>query len=244
MMERTLVLDALRRSPLFAGLSREALREVSAALITQSWPLRRQIIGRSDTTGRFFLVVEGRVKISRSNAHDGRDLTLWLLGPGDGFDIVSLLDGRPHDVSAWALDEVTTLSAPMAQWRDWLERFPAFRLAVHRYVACQLREVSELASDLALHDTATRLAHLLLRHFDGPEPNLLHDLPQSELASMIGTVRIVVSRVLAAMKREAIVDLRGGRIRISDLKRLLLRAERHLRSREREESGRDGRMKG
>ena len=195
-------------------------------------------MGRSDSTNRFFLVVEGRVKITRSNAHDGHDLTLWLLGPGDGFDIVSLLDGQPHDVSAWALDEVTTLSAPMALWQDWLERFPAFRLAAHRYVARQLREVSDLATDLALHDTATRLAHLLLRNFDAPGPNLLHDLPQSELASMIGSVRIVVSRVLARMKREAIVDLRSGRIQVSDLKRLLLRAERHIGSRGHEKTGR------
>ncbi len=236
MMERARVLDALRHSPLFAGLSREAIREVSTALMSQSWPARRQILGRSDTTGRFFLVAEGRVKITRSNAHDGHDLTLWLLGPGDGFDIVSLLDGQPHDVSAWALDEVTTLSASMALWQDWLERFPSFRLAAHRYVARQLREVSDLATDLALHDTATRLAHLLLRHFDAPGPNLLHDLPQSELASMIGSVRIVVSRVLARMKREAIVDLRDGRIRVSDLKRLLLRAERHIGGRGGDES--------
>lgn len=244
MMARAQVLDALKRSPLFVGLSREALREISAALVIQSWPRMRQIVGRSVTTDRFFLVVEGRVKITRSSAHEGRDLTLWLLGPGDGFDIVSLLDGQPHAVSAWALDEVTTLSAPMRLWRDWLERFPPFRLAVHRYIARQLREVSKLASDLALHDTATRLAHLLLRHFDAPEPNLLHDLPQSELASMIGSVRIVVSRVLAQMKREAIVELRGSRIRVTDLKRLLDRAERHARGRGREVAGRAGRAKG
>lgn len=244
MLKRGQDLDALRKSPLFAGSSHEALREISAALVAQSWARTQQIIGRSDTNDRFFIVIDGRVKITRSNSHEGRNLTLWLLGPGDAFDTVSLLDGQPHDVSAWALDEVRTLSAPMPLWRSWLERFPPFRLAVHRYVARQLREVSGLASDLALHDTATRLAHLLLRHFDAPERNLLHDLPQSELAAMIGSVRIVVSRALAQMRREAIVELRGGRIRVTDLKRLLRRAEGHLERRGREAPGRAHGAKG
>lgn len=243
MTERAEGLEALRKSPLFVGLSREALKEISAALVAQSWPRARQIIGPSATSDRFFVVIDGRVKITRSNSHEGRDLTLWLLGPGDAFETVSLLDGQPHEVSAWALDEVRTLSAPMPLWRAWLERYPPFRLELHRYVARQLREVSELASDLALHDTATRLAHLLLRHFDASEHDLLRDLPQSELAAMIGSVRIVVSRVLAKMRREAIVELHGGRIRVTDLKRLLLRAEGHLRRRAPEAAGRARRTK-
>jgi len=70
-----------------------------------------------------------------------------------------------------------------------------------------------------------RLAHLLLRHFDVGEGNLLRDLPQRELASLIGSVRIVVSRLLSQMRRQGIVQLRGGAVHSVDLKRLLAKAD-------------------
>ena len=197
--------------------------------LTEEWHARgKQIMGPADSVATFRLVLQGRVKVVRSNSHDGRELTLWLLGPGDGFDIVSLLDGAPHAVTAWAVDEVRTLVAPMALWREWFEQSPALRLAAHRYVARKLREITDLAGELALYDTSARFAHLLLRHFDVGEGNLLRDLPQRELASLIGSVRIVVSRLLSQMRRQGIVQLHGGAVHSVDLKRLLAKADSEI----------------
>ncbi len=225
-------LTALRRSPLFSGVDEPTLKRLLASLNEESWESRRQIMGPAESLERFRLIVSGRVKIVRSKPHDGRELTLWLLGPGDGFDVVSLLDGRAHEVSAWALSPVRTLAAPLAVWSGWLRWLRPLDLAAHRYSAAKLREVEALTADLALHDTATRLANLLLRHFDGSQPNLLHDLPQRELAAMIGSVRGVVSRVLARMQAEGMVQLQGGAVRGVDLQRLLQRAEQDLEQRD------------
>ncbi len=227
-------LEILETNPLFAGLGRNALKEIAAGFALEKWPKNRLIAGPAATTERFRVVVRGRVKITRSNSRDGRELTLWLLGPGDGFDLAALLDGEPHAVAAWTLDEVTTLSAPLLLFRHWLERFPPLRLAVQRQIAAKLRELTDLAGDLALHDTSTRLAHLLLRHLDERhvgdearlEPQL--DLSQQELASLIGSVRVVVGRALAQMRREGIVALDRGALRVTSIKRLLARAEGRL----------------
>jgi CRP-like cAMP-binding protein len=228
-------IDVLASSSLFTGVSHAALTAMAAGLVVQSWPRHCQI-GAHGQPDRFHVIVSGRVKISRSNEQNGRELTLWLLGPGDGFDIVSLLDGAPHAVSAWTLDEVQTLSAPVALVGTWIDRYPAFRLSLLRYVAGQLRKLTDLASDLALHDTMTRLAHLLLRHSDpGASADsrglqLLHSLPQEELASLIGSVRVVISRLLAELKRDAVIEFRSGAVHIADLKRLMLRAQTQLAS--------------
>lgn len=221
-------LDLLARSPLFAGLDRQAMRVIARSLVTESWSAGQLIIGPTESVERFRIVVAGRVKITVANSNDGRELILWLLGPGDGFDVVSLLDGKPHAICAWALDEVLIVSAPISQWRDWLERFRPLRLAAHRYVAERLREITALAGDLALHDTPTRLANLLLRHFDTKHSDLLRGLPQRELASMIGSVRIVVSRVLAHMKRQAAATPGATDISAAHLERLMRRAEGKL----------------
>lgn len=226
-----IAVSTIAKSPLLEGVDPEAIRAIAGALTKETWPKGRQIMASAETAATFRLVLDGRVKVVRSSSWDGREITLWLLGPGDGFDIVSLLDGKPHAVTAWALDDVRTLSGPISLWREWLGRYRALDLAAHRYVAERLRDLSELAGDLALHDTSTRVAHLLLRHFDAKGHNLLHDLPQRELASMIGSVRIVVSRALAQLRRQGVVELRDGTIRVVDLKRLLANAEAELAGR-------------
>lgn len=226
--------DLLSKSPLFAGLNGQERAEIAGALVLESWPKGCQLLEPTAHSDRFRILVRGRVKVCRSGSGDGREITLWLLGPGDAFDIVSLLDGAPHPVSIRTLDAVDTLSAPVALARQWLERFPAFRLAVHRYVAQKLRELTDLASDLALYDTATRLSHLLLKHFDTARQrgaggtHLIQDLPQEELAALIGSVRVVMSRTLSELRREGLVDVKDGTLRVTDLKRLLRRVEARI----------------
>ena len=185
--------QALRRSPLFAGLEEPTLARLFDSLGGESWAARCQITGPGEALERFRVIVSGRVKLVRSNCVDGCELTLWLLGPGDDFDVVSLLDGRPHAVSVWALAPVRTRAVRLAQWSGWLRRVRPLDLAAHRYSAAKLRETEDLTTDPALHDTATRLANLLRRHFHGRQPNLLHHLAQRELAAMIGAVRAVAA---------------------------------------------------
>ena len=220
--------NAIVNGPLFEGVDRQTVSSITDSLAEESWSKGQLIMGAADSIESFRIVIEGRVKIVRSNSQDGHELTLWLLGPGDGFDIVSLLDGKPHAVTAWAVDNVVTKVAPMSSWHEWLEQSRPLRLAAHRYIADKLREIDELAGDLGLHDTSARLAHLLLRHFGSTQGNLLRGLPQREIASMIGSVRIVVSRLLAEMRRQGVVDLHGGAVRAVDLKRLLASAESEL----------------
>lgn len=216
---------------MFAGLDRRLLQEIADALTPETWPARYPILSPASVPDRFRIVVSGRVKISRFNGSSGRDLTLWLLGPGAAFDTVTLMDGQAHAVSALALDDVRTLAAPVTRFQDWIERHAALRRSFCHYVSEQMRELTELASDLALQDTMTRLARVLLRYRRHTEPsgievpNLLEDLSQEELASLVGSVRVVVSRLLGQLRREGTIEFRRGALHVTDIKRLLEHAE-------------------
>ncbi|NOX76349.1 MAG: winged helix-turn-helix domain-containing protein [Gammaproteobacteria bacterium] len=69
------------------------------------------------------------------------------------------------------------------------------------------------ASDLALHNTETRLARLI------------NDLSHESLAEMIGSVRVVVNRQLQHWKQEGIVDAHRGHLEVEALQELMRRAE-------------------
>lgn len=212
-------------TPLLAGARSATLERLAARALAMRWPRHACLLSGSQTGQQFALITRGRVKIARANGSTGRELTLWLLGPGDGFDVVSLLDGQPHDVAAWALDEVQGYLLPLPVMRQAIDRDETLRHALHRYAAQQLRSLSQLAADLALHDTGTRLARLLLRYLAPPAPERtpsasIHGLPHEELASMIGTVRVVVNRLLGRLRRERIVQTAKGELHIDDLQAL------------------------
>ena len=80
----------------------------------------------------------------------------------------------------------------------------------------------------------TRLSHLILRYCNDrltcSDINLISDLPHEELAHMIGTVRVVVNRLLAELKREGIIDTHSGRLRVLNIEKLLQKTEQQLYS--------------
>lgn len=224
----------LTESMLFGGLNDNVLDEMVDRLMPEHWPRRVSVWAPQDAATRFRVVLRGRVKITRKNAATGREITLFLLGPGDIFNVVSLLDGEPHEVWAETLDIVDALSGSTALWHDWLAHYPQFRINFGRYVSCQLQHLSDMDSDLALHDTMTRLARLILRYYGKSDPdqsprmNLIQGLSHEEIAHMIGTVRIVVNRLLGEFKREDILEGEGRILRVKNLQKLLQKAEAGL----------------
>lgn len=93
-----------------------------------------------------------------------------------------------------------------------------------------MRALEELATDLSLHDTLTRLARLILRHTNpehSQELQLIHDLSDAELAKMIGTVRTVVNRHLQHFKKEGIVETHRNHLGVKDLHGLLNMIDEH-----------------
>ncbi len=214
----------LETSPLFAGLGRHQLEEVLHSCRPVAWKKGPVTL---DTLRCFYIIVKGRLEVMRQNSENGRVLTLFLLVPGDGFDVLPLLDDRPHEVMTVALDAMEALSLPISRMRHFIERYPVLSRNLLLYLAEKLRQLETLAADIALYETVTRLARLILRHADpehaggGEVPvRLIGDLPHEVLAHMIGSVRAVVNRHLQAWKRKGIASVRRGHLAIRDLEAL------------------------
>ncbi len=222
-------LRCLQGSPLFANMDDALLMDMIGRCRRETWK-RRRLLPMEETWQRFHILLSGRVRLSRSNVETGRVITLFLLGPGDAFCMFSLLDGKPHDVMLETLDDVSLLSLPMAEARQWVHDHPEFNRALLPYLGEQMASLAGLAADLALHDTEARLARLILRHVDSTAaeahitPRLINDLSHESLADMIGSVRVVVNRQLQHWKQEGIVDAHRGHLEVEALQELAKRA--------------------
>ncbi len=225
-------LRCLKRSRLFGQLDENTLLDILQRCRYETWKHRR-LLPMEETWQRFHILLSGRVRISRSNPESGRMITLFLHGPGDGFCLLSLLDGKPHDVMLETLDDVALLTMPMSEAREWIDEHPAFNRMLLPYIGQQMNSLANLSADLALHDTEARLARLILRHIDEArpehiEPKLINDLSHESLAEMIGSVRVVVNRQLQHWKREGIIDAHRGYLMVEKLDVLTHRAEQEL----------------
>jgi len=191
----------------FEGISGQLIDEINRVGVIREYPKGSPAMDADDTLKHFYIVIEGRIKVYQYNPQNNREQTLYLLGPHDMFDVLTVLDGRRHEVMTEALDDVKALELPIEKVREWLETNPAFNRAFLPYMAKQMRQVEELAADLSLYDTSTRLMKLILKNLDllkNPVRHLglLQNLPHEEIASLIGTVRHVVNRHLQQLKRE------------------------------------------
>ncbi|GBE40217.1 cAMP receptor protein [bacterium BMS3Bbin09] len=225
-------LEVLKQSELFGGLEEAVIQDMLIMFRRETWLRKSIVMDPEETLKHFFVIISGRVKAIRINPNTGKELTISLLRPGDGFDVLPLLDGKKHNISFMALDNLEALSAPFAVVHEWIARHPCFNSTFLPYLGKQIRQISNLAFDMALYDTGTRLMKLLLQHTvqGNPRPRLklINDLSNEELAGMIGSVRVVVNRYMQKLKEEGIVIARRGRLEVKDLHALVDKIEHHI----------------
>lgn len=221
-------LEILSHSPLFCSVDNALLEEMLRIFHYKTRAQGETAISPEQASDRFYIIISGRAKVSVYNPDNGREHILFLIGPGDGFDLISLLDGEWHDAVATALDDTEVLYTTVQQAREWLKQHPDFNRAFLPYLGQQMHGLADQVADLSLYDTEARLARLILRNLVPDklvqEVPLINDLSQETLASMIGSVRVVVTRHLSKWKQKKIISGRRGSWSVLDLQALLEKA--------------------
>lgn len=226
-------LMTFKQSTFFSSLDEEQLANMLQGFRRETW--KKNTTSDFHLHERFYVVTKGRVELIRTDYSTGRDLTVFLLHPGDAFDVITLLDGNAHDITPMALDQVDVLSVPIASVREWIEAHPAFNQQFLPYLGRQMRALEDLATNLAFHDTITRLGKLITHHllpdhlptFHGMPPiRLINDVSHEALARMIGSVRVVVSRHIQQWKEEGVVSAGRKNLVIRDLESVLHRSRK------------------
>ena len=94
-------LSVLRKHPIFADLEPEALDQLCRYAKHTTVKRGATIAAKGDPGNSLFAVITGTVKIS-SSGPDGRNAILNLIGPGEIFGEIAVLDGAPRSADATA----------------------------------------------------------------------------------------------------------------------------------------------
>jgi CRP/FNR family transcriptional regulator, cyclic AMP receptor protein len=207
----------LERVPFLAALAPDDLRWLGERARRRRLA-RGDIIFQKDDPGQSLFIIEsGTVRIYVPGTQ-GADLTLAVMGEGDFFGDMSLLDGRPRSASAAAATEAVLLSLERNDFTTLVRSRPDAALAILAVVATRLRESDQMATDLAFLDVSGRLARRLLdlatsNGIQRGDGLLLQvSLTQEELANMIGVTRESVNRNLSMFRRLGLIGREGRKI--------------------------------
>src|SRR5680860_55058 len=222
----TRLLDALKDSEIFGHMTTEEQRALLARMHRVVWKADTIKKGKEMVTN-FHFVISGRLKVYQINQRSGREFTLSMLSKGRVFDVFYLLDNEVHDVHWQTIDEVEILSIPMDHMRDLIGEYPKMHSEFLRYMSNVMHYMEKSAADVSLHNTLVRLSNLLLRNINGQtqELQLVNDLPNDELAGLVGTTRAVVNRHLQELKRTGAIDVNRRHIDIKNIQKLIAIAE-------------------
>jgi CRP/FNR family transcriptional regulator len=219
-------LQVLKKSSFLKDSSVKSLEALLGQMTAERWAAK-SFKNSSEVTTTFHFIVSGRLKVFKSNPDTGREHTVFVLSTGDVFDVLSLLDTDPHDVYWEALDVLEVLKIPMDHMRLWINKYPVIHKAILYYLGKRMRQLMDVATDVTLHTTLVRLAALLLKNINGEtrKLELINNLPNDEIAGLIGTTRAVVSRHIQELKRCGAISVSRKKINVKNLEILFSIAE-------------------
>ena len=209
--------ELLRTIPLFAEIPESALASLVGLTSRRRFAKDKVVFFENEEGDSLFMIREGRIKVTILG-DDGREIILTVLGPGDFFGEMALLDNEPRSATAIAVEDSELLSLQRSDFQSALHENAAITGALIRVLSDRLRKANHQISTLALLDVYGRVARLLLE-IAREEGKRLRDgrmafrrPTHQEIAHRIGTTRETVTRMLKDLERQELIRVEGREI--------------------------------
>jgi CRP/FNR family cyclic AMP-dependent transcriptional regulator len=218
------IVDFLASVPLLGGLDRGELQRFAEVTREKAYPRGSVILFENDPGDALFIVREGRVKVVLIG-EDGREVILGVLGVGDHFGELSLIDNQPRSAHVIAMEDASLLVLYRDDFRRRVETSPSVALALLTELSRRLRRADEKIGGLVLLDVPGRIARLLLDLAEqSGGPTIDKPLTHQTIAQIIGASRETVSRAMKEFQDAGWITVQRRRISIADAAALRQRA--------------------
>lgn len=203
---------SLKDVELFRSLESEELDKLENATRWEKWPRGRILCLSSQAPTSLVLVKTGRIKLSRLS-EKGKELVLDILGPGEVFGEVGLVDEKPPQALAAAMEDSLVALIPGEVLKQCFERRPGFFMRLSHLMAARYQRLEDRLLDLAFESIATRLARLLLQLSrdhgirDSRGTFIPIILSQTTLGGLLGVSRESVNLTLSKLRERGVLSL-------------------------------------
>jgi CRP/FNR family cyclic AMP-dependent transcriptional regulator len=207
----------IEKNTLFSGLSCDELHLLVRAAQKKVYPKNTIILSEGDTTDSLYIVCSGKVKVSIVDEY-GKEIILAILGPGEYFgEMTAMADGASRSACVMTREACELMILQKEAFRKIVKNNPdiVFNL-LHKSME-RLREANKKIESLALLDVYGRVARLFtnLAKSHGDVQIIEEKLTHQDIASMVGSSREMVSRVLKELSSGGYISVTNKTITIN-----------------------------
>jgi CRP/FNR family cyclic AMP-dependent transcriptional regulator len=219
-----------RKLSLFAELDDRELASIAGVAKTRRYA-KDDVIFHADESGdAFFIIREGKVKVTMTSP-EGKEIILAMMGPGDFFGEMALLDDAPRSATVVALEPLEVVTIWRGDFLEILRENFSITQKILAELSRRVRKMSERAESLATMDVYGRLARFFLdlaqsqgKTLDNGYVAVTRPTHQA-IANMIGTSRETVSRLIHDLMRQELLLTEGKTVYLSKAALEQFRAE-------------------
>ena len=210
------------RHALFGILADEDVDALLMHARFEQYPAGHLIFARGSPGGSMMAVLRGSIRISTSSPQ-GRDVVLAILGAGEIFGEMALLDGGERTADAFTMSDCELLVIDQRDFIPFLKARADLCIAFLRLLSQRLRRTDELVEAAMFERLERRLAKALFQLAstggtdNGAKARLKVKVSQQELSEIVGASREQVNRQLRVWERAGVLELGRRRLFISDL---------------------------
>ena len=206
----------LLASMLFRGLEAAAAQDVAGLGNIRKLERAVRIINQGDSPPGVFIILQGRVKVSRCT-EEGEEIITRLLGPGESILENVVFYGKPSPVAAQTETDAVLLALSTANLQACIARHPRFAMNIMAVLAERTNETMYQLELVTIHPAVERVGHFLLRvMLEGHGPRQEFSLPyeKSEIANHLGLTPETFSRCLKVLAEDGI-QVKGKSVKLA-----------------------------
>jgi CRP/FNR family cyclic AMP-dependent transcriptional regulator len=220
-------LAMLRKHPIFCDLESEAFDQLCRYAKHTTLKRGATLFSKGDPGNSLFAVISGTVKMSISSP-DGRSAIFNLIGPGEIFGEIAVLDGQSRTADATANTNCEIFVIDRREFLPFVRSHPALAMKFIELLCAKLRWTSDQVEQVILQNLPGRLASALIRlaekHKLAPGDQTIA-VTQQEMSEMVGMTRESINKQLRVWAARKWVRLEHGAIVVLDAEPLLALVE-------------------
>ena len=208
---------ALRALPIFASLSEDKLAAVAEVAALRRVPRHGVVVSAGDCIDSLYLILSGGLKVVMGD-QEGREVILSMLGPGDFFGEMGVIDDHPRSATVQATAESSLVVIAQAEFQRCMAENTEVALHVMRNLVKRLRLADRKIESLSLLDVYGRVARVLLDLADDRQGRkvVTRRITRQDISQMVGASREMVSRVMRDLQMRGLIEEKDGLIWLCD----------------------------
>ncbi|MGD0910975.1 MAG: Crp/Fnr family transcriptional regulator [Terracidiphilus sp.] len=211
----------LEKTALLSSLSRAEIQSLAARTVRKHFTSGELLFSEDEPCHGLHIIARGTVRIFKTSVN-GREQVLALNHAGESVAELPVFDGGRYPASAMAIEDVELAFISRPDFHAFCLEHPEVALKMLAVVGARLRRLVGIIEELSFTTIRQRLISVLLRLADTEgrqtQRGIEFQLPAShqELASQLGTVRELISRNLARLQAEGLIDVDARQIVVKD----------------------------